>query len=253
MKLSPHCYAITGLAFLPPWTVNAGFITGGTTTLVVDTGATMQAARTISGYASCAAPHNHLLVINTERHLDHIGGNSLFRDQGIAIYGHHGIVRTDDELAEAVEELNRCIPDHIRRQREEARVFYASTRIVNPNQVVEGEMSLDLGSLSVQVFPTPGHTATNLSIFIPSDGVLYCGDCLVSAYLPNLEEGTKTEWRTWLDSLDRIEALAPEMIVPGHGEVLRGKEIAQELRRTRQVLTTAIHAGVAPTLLNRFS
>ncbi|HEU5377262.1 MAG TPA: MBL fold metallo-hydrolase, partial [Ktedonobacteraceae bacterium] len=126
-----------------------------------------------------------------------------------------GIVRTDDELAEAVEELNRCIPDHVRRQREEARVFYASTRIANPDQVVEGEMSLDLGSVSVQVFPTPGHTATNLSIFIPSDGVLYCGDCLVSAYLPNLEEGTKTEWRTWLDSLDRIEALAPEIIVPG--------------------------------------
>jgi glyoxylase-like metal-dependent hydrolase (beta-lactamase superfamily II) len=110
MKISQHCYAITGLAFIPPWTVNAGFIAGVTTTLIVDTGATMQSARTIYGYASCVRPQNRLLVINTERHLDHVSGNSLFRDQDIDVYGHCGIARTDEELAEAITELNACIP-----------------------------------------------------------------------------------------------------------------------------------------------
>jgi glyoxylase-like metal-dependent hydrolase (beta-lactamase superfamily II) len=108
MKISQHCYAITGLAFIPPWTVNAGFIAGATTTLIVDTGATMQSARTIYGYASCVRPQNRLLVINTERHLDHVSGNSLFRDQDIDVYGHCGIARTDEELAEAITELNAC-------------------------------------------------------------------------------------------------------------------------------------------------
>src|SRR5258708_5557780 len=109
MKISRHCYAITGLAFIPPWTVNSGFIAGAVTTLVVDTGATMQAARTIYGYASCARPNNRLLVINTERHLDHVGGNSLFRDQNCDIYGHPGILRHEEELAGAIAELHECI------------------------------------------------------------------------------------------------------------------------------------------------
>ena len=247
MKISRHCYAITGLAFIPPWSVNSGFVVGGATTLVVDTGATMQTARTIHGYASCARPQNRLLAINTERHLDHVGGNSLFRELGSDIYGHPAIRRHEEELTGAVAELNACIPGSTRRQQEEARIFYASTYLVNPNQPVNGEMQLDLGSFSVQVFPTPGHTPTNISIFAPIDSVLYCGDCLVNTYLPNLEDGTPEDWQTWLHSLDRLEALAPEIVVPGHGEVMRGPEITRELRRTRQVLKQAIATGKAPT------
>ena len=248
MKVSRHCYAITGLAFIPPWTVNAGFIAGDVATLVVDTGATMQAARTIHGYASCARPGNRLLVINTERHLDHVSGNSLFRDLGCEIYGHPAIHRQEEELVGAITELNACIPNPVRRQHEEALIFYASTHIANPNQTVEGEMQLDLGRFSVRVLPTPGHTPTNLSIFAPIDSVLYCGDCLVSAYLPNLEDGTPEDWQTWLQSLDHIESLAPEIVVPGHGEVLRGQEITLEVQRTRRILEQAIAAGHAPTL-----
>ncbi len=248
MKISRHCYAITGLGFLPPWSVNAGIIAGEAATLVVDTGATLQAARTIYGYASSVRPNNRVLVINTERHLDHIGGKSLFRDLGCDIYGHPGIARVEEELASAITELNACIPSQVRRQHEEARVFYAGTHIANPNKTIESEMHLDLGSFSVQVLPTPGHTATNLSLFVPINSVLYCGDCLVSAYLPNLEEGSAENWQTWLYSLERIEALAPEIVVPGHGEVLRGAEITLEIQRTRQILQEAIQKGHAPTL-----
>lgn len=248
MKISRHCYAITGLAFVPPWTVNAGFIAGAVATLVVDTGATMQAARTIYGYALAARPNNRLLVINTERHLDHVGGNCLFRDLGCDIYGHPGILRHEEELAGAIAELNECIPAQVRRQHEEARVFYASTHIVNPNRTVVGKRLFDLGSFSVQVLFTPGHTTTNISVFVPTDSVLYCGDCLVSGYLPNLEEGTPEDWQTWLQSLACIEALQPEIVVPGHGEVLRGAEIAAEIQHTRQFLEQALITGRAPTL-----
>ncbi|HET8841128.1 MAG TPA: MBL fold metallo-hydrolase [Ktedonobacteraceae bacterium] len=248
MKISQHCYAITGLSFIPPWTVNAGFIAGGAATLVVDTGANMQAARTIYGYAKSARPSNTLLVINTERHLDHIGGNSLFRELGIDVYGHYAITRSEEDLAGAIAEMKVCIPSPVRAKQNEAGIFYASTHIVNPNRPISTEQSIDLGSFSVQVIFTPGHTATNISIFVPTDGVLFCGDCLVSAYLPNLEEGSPDEWQAWLSSLARIENLAPEIIVPGHGETLQRAEIAFELRRTRQILEEAIFTGKAPTM-----
>ena len=44
MRLSPRCFAVTGLAYIPPWSVNAGFVAGEHTTLVVDTGANALAA-----------------------------------------------------------------------------------------------------------------------------------------------------------------------------------------------------------------
>jgi glyoxylase-like metal-dependent hydrolase (beta-lactamase superfamily II) len=248
MKIAPHCYAITGLAYVPPWMVNAGLVVGEETTLVVDTGATMQAARTIYGYAQAVRPNNRLLAMNTERHLDHLCGNSLFRDQGIDVYGHREIDRREDELAGEIEDLNACIPSVVRRQHEEARICYAGTRISNPNKRVDQDTRLDLGNLPVEIMLTPGHTPTNISLFVPADSVLFCGDCLVNTYLPNLEAGNPALWQTWLRSLERIEALAPGIIVPGHGEVMTGADVRRELERTRQVLRAALETGKAPTL-----
>ena len=94
MRLSPRCYAVTGLAYCPPWCVNAGFIAGDGETLVVDTGGNALAGQTVYGYATAVRPENRLRVLNTEKHFDHIGGNAVFRAQGIDIWGHHAIART---------------------------------------------------------------------------------------------------------------------------------------------------------------
>ena len=45
MRLSNRCFAVTGLCYLPPWSVNAGFVTGDETTLIIDTGANAAAAK----------------------------------------------------------------------------------------------------------------------------------------------------------------------------------------------------------------
>ena len=107
MRLSNRCFAVTGLGYLPPWTVNAGFITGDEITLIIDTGANAAAASTIHGYASVARPSNRLLVLDTERHFDHIGGNGYFRERGIDVYGHASIQRTDDEFRAEIVGIQR--------------------------------------------------------------------------------------------------------------------------------------------------
>jgi glyoxylase-like metal-dependent hydrolase (beta-lactamase superfamily II)/ribosomal protein S18 acetylase RimI-like enzyme len=248
MKISESCYAITGLACEPPWTVNAGFIAGTERTLIIDTGSTTLAAQTIYGYALAVRPPNGLMVLNTEKHLDHINGNAFFREKEIDVYGHAGIARRQEDLLASIEDYNACIPNFYRREQAEGRVFYANTRIANPNKPISEETRLDLGGLEVQIIFTPGHTPTNISVFLPEEGVLYCGDCIVSDYVPNLEGGSLDQWFIWLASLNKIEALAPKIIMPGHGEVLMGARIKAEIERVRQVLQTALHENVAPTL-----
>ena len=240
MRLSSHCWAVTGLAYLPPWAVNSGFIAGEHTTLVVDTGASAMAAATIHGYATLARPGNCLLAIDTEKHFDHIGGNAYFRDRGIDVLGHRGCARSEEEFRAEVAGFNAAIADPARRARGEAEVFYSGTRLAAPNRFVFEDTLLELGGLEVRVLLTPGHTATNLTVYVPAEGVVYSGDCLVNGYLPNLACGAGPEWRQWLDSLDRLERLAPEIVVPGHGPVARGAEVRETIERNRAVLDEAL-------------
>lgn len=240
MQLSKHCHALTGFAYVPPWSVNAGFVAGESRTLIVDTGPTALAAATILGYAQAARPGNALLAIDTERHLDHVAGNELLRSRGIDVYGHPSIDRTDEEYASDVAEFCRSVPDPRRRAAGEGQIPFAGTRIARPNVLVQSEAALDLGGLAVQVLLVPGHTPANLIVWVAEEGVLFAGDTVVSDYLPNLESGGPADWLLWLAALDRIEGLRPDTLVPGHGRVLRGGEIGVEIARVRGVLEAAL-------------
>jgi glyoxylase-like metal-dependent hydrolase (beta-lactamase superfamily II) len=76
---------------------------------------------------------------------------------------------------------------------------------------------------------------------------LYTGDCVIREYLPNLDAGNKADWQKWLESLDRIEQLKPEVVVGGHGPVSRGGEIVTALDSMRNVLRESIARGSSPT------
>ena len=93
---------------------------------------------------------------------------------------------------------------------------------------------------------TPGHTTTNLSVFVPEDGVLYCGDCLTNLYQPNLDAGTLPDWEAWLHSLDRIAALNPNAIMPGHGPVATGEDVPRLIDSVRKVVESAIATAAPP-------
>ena len=243
MRISNRCYAVTGLGYSTPWCVNAGIITGEEATLIVDTGANTLAAQTIFGYASAVGAGKPIRVINTEQHFDHIGGNSFFRAQGIDVWGHRAIARTPEEFQAEIEEFNAAIPNTARKKTHEADVFFDATTLANPNCPIDGDSRM----FGVEILMTPGHTRTNLSVWVPEDRVLFTGDCLIAKYLPNLDAGVAEHWRIWLESLDRIEALRPLVVVAGHGPVAQGDEVSRIIARVRRVLEESIERGHSPT------
>lgn len=248
MKLTPHCYAITGLYYLTPWNVNSGFIAGDHKTLVIDTGSSAVSAQTIYGYASAVRPDNGLLAINTEKHLDHIGGNGYFSDRNVPIYGHYLIDRAQEEFNRTVDDINPLIANISRKQNHEEQYAFGNTRIVNPENQLDREMTFDLGGVQANVLFTPGHTKTNLSVYAPREKVLYCGDLITDGFIPNLEEGGKKEWFEWLNSLELTKTLELEYVVPGHGNVITGqKDINSAINTIEAFLKKAIETGKAPT------
>jgi glyoxylase-like metal-dependent hydrolase (beta-lactamase superfamily II) len=94
---------------------------------------------------------------------------------------------------------------------------------------------------------TPGHTKTNISLWVPSDGVLYCGDCLVHLYLANLDASEPVDWPVWLQSIERIRGLGAKTIVCGHGPVAAGTQVASIIDRVANELNDAIARGSSPT------
>ncbi len=245
MKLTRRCHAALGLACIPPWTVNAGLVAGDRRTLIVDTGYGSAAALTLLGYADALRPGNEILAVVTEPHLDHILGIGALRERGVEVYGHAGVARRPEDLAAEIAEYAGCIADPARRG--EARLPFASTRVAAPNHPLAAEAELDLGGVTAEILFTPGHTPANLSVHVPQDGVVFSGDCVVEGYAPNLEAGGPVEWRTWLGSLDRIAALQPGAVVPGHGMPLQGQAVPVAIDRIRRVLERAIETGRPPT------
>jgi cyclase len=163
------------------------------------------------------------------------------------VWGHAGIARAPDEFQAEIAEFNDAIPDPVRRARHEAQAFFYRTNLTNPDCPIHNETTFDLGGLKAEILLTPGHTETNLSVWLPQEGVLFSGDCVVREYLPNLDAGSSADWQRWLDSLDRIEQLKPGFIVGGHGPVSRGDEIPAAIDSMRKVLREAIARGCSPT------
>jgi glyoxylase-like metal-dependent hydrolase (beta-lactamase superfamily II) len=70
---------------------------------------------------------------------------------------------------------------------------------------------------------------------------LYCGDALVNGFPPNLDAADgPPSWRQWLESLNRIEALRPEVVVCGHGPVEFGADVQLLIDRVRAALNQRV-------------
>lgn len=247
MRVLGRCFAITGLAYMPPWSVNAGFVAGDGTTLVIDTGATALSATSIYGYATAVKPENRIAVFNTEKHFDHIGGNGFFRDRGAEIHGHPLIARTEEEFGQERSEFNAAILSRSRRELREENAFYDGTTLKNPDRPAKDGDRFDLGGCAVEVISTPGHTPTNLSAWVREDRVLFCGDCLVNRYVANLDCGGTKDWVEWLSSVERIERLEPRAIVPGHGPVALEDEVPRLIETVREEIQRALSVGATRT------
>jgi glyoxylase-like metal-dependent hydrolase (beta-lactamase superfamily II) len=86
--------------------------------------------------------------------------------------------------------------------------------------------------------------------------VLFGGDVITNRFFPILPDADSSG-KGWLTILDKLTALQPRMIVPGHGEVdgidviARERELLQALQlRTRKVKSEGTSAAAAVKILS---
>jgi glyoxylase-like metal-dependent hydrolase (beta-lactamase superfamily II) len=81
------------------------------------------------------------------------------------------------------------------------------------------------GKRGVSIVEGGGHSESDSVVFVTDGEVLFAGDLVSVRTHPNLVSADLERWRT---TLEKIEKIAPRVIVPGHGPVA-GIEACAEL------------------------
>lgn len=83
------------------------------------------------------------------------------------------------------------------------------------NWLIEGQ-EIKVEGATVRIHHTPGHTTDHVILTLLEDNILFSGDCI-------LGEGTAVfeDLFTYMKSLNRILELKPQVIYPGHGNVIK--------------------------------
>jgi glyoxylase-like metal-dependent hydrolase (beta-lactamase superfamily II) len=104
-----------------------------------------------------------------------------------------------------------------------------------PQLTYRDRMTIRLGGKEIQVlYLGRGHTRGDSIIFVPQDRIAYVSELFFSDQFLYINDGYGL---SWLKTLDAIEALPADILVPGHGPIPEDpKETRQGLHRFRQLL-----------------
>ncbi len=169
-------------------------------------------------------------VVNTHHNGDHCWGNQLFR--GAEIIGHRLCAAAfAKEQPQVMQMLRNAVgsddPVMAALGRSLAEWDFSGIELTPPTTLFDERMDLDLDGVTVHLlYVGPAHTQGDVIVDLPEHRVVFVGDVLFRLCTPIGWEGT---YAKWIDALDRIVALEPDVIVPGHGP-LCGVEGPREMK-----------------------
>jgi glyoxylase-like metal-dependent hydrolase (beta-lactamase superfamily II) len=194
---------------------NAGFIVTGDGVVVIDALASpAQGEQLVRSIRSVTREPIRWLVL-THHHPDHHFGAVRLRRAGARVVAHPDVATgVDEQSRDAAESAWTLVvgKDQMRR------FAYADV----PDRAVLAADTLRLGGKTIVIahpWRGPGggaHTAADLIVWLPIERVLFAGDLLIEDGVTMVVDGSA---KGLLAALDTLAALAPRIVVPGHGAI----------------------------------
>ncbi|MFD7612125.1 MBL fold metallo-hydrolase [Streptomyces sp. NPDC059828] len=232
VPLAPSVYA-----YVQPdggWCLNnAGFVSDGDATLLVDTTATEHRAQLLrEALLATGAPAPRLLV-NTHHHGDHTYGNAVFRPEATVV-GHEAC---RSEVVAAGHQLHLIWPG----------TDFGDIAITAPEVTYSERLTLYAAGTEVRlIHPGVAHTVGDTIVHLPEHGVVFTGDLIFNGGTPFIPMGSLTGS---LKALELLRSLDATVVVPGHGPVTDpGAYDATEryLRFVAEIAEVAHAKGLTP-------
>lgn len=218
--------------------IHTGYLFGNTTAfrtadglVLVDSGSRETASQTLAILRKWDdAPVN--TVIYTHGHIDHTWGARLLDQEADAngtsrprIIAHRNVLERFRRY-DATHDLNSLVMG--RQFNQPGYAFPSDHR--RPDEVYDDNLSLTIGGLQLELFHGRGETDDATFVWAPQKRILVSGDFVIWVF-PNAGNPRKVQRFAldWASALRRMQALKPDMLVPGHGPVVAGSARANQI------------------------
>lgn len=203
---------------------NAGFVVTDEGVVVFDALGTPALGRAMIAAIRKATPQPIKRVIVSHYHADHIYGLQAFKADGAQIWAHR----------KAAVYLNSSVAKERLAQRRVDLYPWVDeeTVVVPPDLWLDGDTSFRMGGITFDLVYSEGaHSPEDLMMYVREDRLLFAGDLIFAGRVPYVGNADSAGW---LKAMDKMIALHPAAVVPGHGPA--SHDVDRDLVLTRDYL-----------------
>ena len=190
-------------------------------------------------------------VILTQGHYDHVGGLDSVRDPDtkIVAQANWSQWRDDNErlaryrISRSAFAFSDTLATGIARIQERFGRKLPGQSTPAADIVVEDGLTLRVGERTLELIATPGgETTDSMVVWLPDERICLCGNVFgaLFGHMPNLVTMRGDRYRdalTVIETIERVRALAPEVLLTGHfAPITGGERIQFELTRLRDAV-----------------
>jgi len=232
--------------YMAPTTGNVYMVTTPAGNVVIDTALAEQAADARKLLvAENRGPVKYIIL--THGHADHIGGIPLWKEAGTQIIAQRNYV----EFLNYTTRLEAFFAPRngaaFSRPQEEVGPWAGNYGAkIDPTILFDEHYEFSVGGIEFQLFSTPGETPDHLTVWLPAYKIAFMGDNYAGIGIPEpmsfpniyALRGTKPRWALdWINSIDKVLSLKPDILLSGHGDPIVGnEEITRRLTRYRNAI-----------------
>jgi glyoxylase-like metal-dependent hydrolase (beta-lactamase superfamily II) len=207
--------------------------------VIIDTSSPNRAAQHVKLLKQVsAAPVKYIIL--THGHADHTGGVHLWKEPGTEIVAQKSYLEfmSYQQRLEGFFRTRNAAQFEFNPSATPPSTANGAAKF-EPTILFDEKYQFTLGGLTFQIIHTPGETPDHLTVWIPQYRAAFSGDNYYASF-PNMYtlRGTRPRWALdYVESLDKVIALKPVLLLPSHGRVIQGlPQIATTLNQYRDAI-----------------
>ncbi len=188
-------------------------------------------------------------IVLTHHHFDHSSGAHRLREAtGADIVVHRAEAPLLREAGRVDTHQDVDVPEEAREAREAVLRWREEAARAVPDRLVDDGERLRVGSATLHVVHTPGHTAGHICLLLEEERVLFSGDNVLGVGTTAIAPPPHGDMAQYVASLRKMQTLDAALLCPGHGPVVREpnrkiQELIDHRRERDEQLLAFIGAG----------